>query len=282
MFSPDQYELLDFGRGRKLERFGGWVLDRLSPAADDAECASPTSLWRSAHGAYERLERGSGLWEAAAALPATWQIRHQSLTFELRRTDFGHLGIFPEQAENWDWLAQQVAAAQRPLKVLNLFAYTGGSTLAAAAAGASVVHIDAAKNVVAWARQNAAFSGLAEHPIRWITEDAMRFVQREVRRGNHYDAVILDPPSYGHGPAGEAWKLTEQLPTLLADCARLTGGKCAFVLLTCHTPGFGEPQLRELLLNHWGSGKVSTLPLSLRTTAGRCLPSGVAARLTTL
>ena len=161
-------------------------------------------------------------------LPERWTIAHGPLQFELKRTDFGHLGLFPEQAENWDWIAERVAAAGRPLKVLNLFAYTGGSTLAAAAAGAEVVHVDAAKNIVAWARRNAELSGLADAPIRWIAEDAMKFVKRELKRGNRYDAVILDPPSYGHGPQGEVWRLVET-PAAAAFAVRRVDGRAAGV-----------------------------------------------------
>ncbi|HTN76063.1 MAG TPA: class I SAM-dependent methyltransferase, partial [Pirellulaceae bacterium] len=268
MFPPDQYALLDFGRGRKLERFGPYILDRTSPPADGTSPAQP-ALWSQAAAIFERLQRDSGEWEVPGDVPKSWQIRHHDLVFELQRTSFGHLGIFPEQAENWDWIAAQVRAAGRPLKVLNLFAYTGGSTLAAASAGAEVVHIDAAKNVVAWARRNAEHSGLAERTIRWIAEDASRFVQRELRRGNQYDAVILDPPSYGHGPAGEVWKLNEQLPQLLADCAQLTAGRLAFLLLTCHTPGFGSGELRHLLSTTFDVDEVETKPLALATAAGR-------------
>ena len=161
---------------------------------------------------------------------------------ELKRTNFGHLGLFPEQAANWPWIAEQVASAPA-MRVLNLFAYTGGSTLAAAAAGAEVVHVDAAKNIVAWARRNAALSGLADAPIHWIAEDALKFVKRELRRENRYDAVILDPPSYGHGAHGEVWRLSQHLPRLLELCGQLTAGRRRFMLLTCHTPDFEPARL---------------------------------------
>jgi 23S rRNA (cytosine1962-C5)-methyltransferase len=277
MFTPDQYALLDFGRGRKLERFGAYVLDRPSPAAEGESRAVPET-WREATARYEREEAERGVWEAAAELPPKWTIQHGTLVFELRRTEFGHVGLFPEQAPNWDWIGHVVNAAQRPLKILNLFAYTGGSTLAAAAAGAEVVHIDAAKNVVQWARRNAELSGLAERPIRWIAEDAAKFVTREVKRGNQYDAVILDPPSYGHGARGEVWKLAEHLPALLSDCGRLTQQRQAFILLSCHTPGYGPRELRDLLLECIGPGRVETQPLDLLDSSGRALDSGISAR----
>ncbi len=210
------------------------------------------------------------------------------MTLELKRTEFGHVGLFPEQAENWDWIAEQVRRNPRDpsdrasaMKILNLFAYTGGSTLAAAAAGAGVTHVDAAHNVVAWARHNAELCGLGGGPIRWIAEDAVKFVQREIRRGNRYDAVILDPPSYGHGTHGEVWRLAEDLPRLLALCAELTAGRPRFVVLTCHTPGFSPIAMRELLETAFGaaaSADIDARPLMLAASTGQTLPSGVVAR----
>jgi 23S rRNA (cytosine1962-C5)-methyltransferase len=203
---------------------------------------------------------------------------------ELRLTPFGHVGVFPEQAENWDWIARKVAeggiAEGRPLKALNLFAYTGGATLAAAAAGAEVTHIDAARNTVAWARKNAELSRLAEAPIRWITEDARKFVARELRRGSAYDAVILDPPTYGHGAKGEAWKIDEHLPPLLAHCAQLTADRRIFFLLTSHSPGYGATELTQFLSQAGIAtpDQLEAFPLELTTNDGRTLPSGFAAR----
>lgn len=272
MFSPDQYQLLDFGDGRKLERFGEVMLDRPAPAAEDFACQRP-ELWQQAHAHYDR-ERSQWL----GAGPATWTIHHDTLTFQLRRTDFGHVGLFAEQAENWTWIDAQVKKATRPVKVLNLFAYTGGSTLAAAAAGAEVVHIDAAQNVVQWARQNAELSGLAQRPVRWIAEDAAKFVQREVRRGNDYDAVILDPPSYGHGPSGQPWKLEVDLLPLLENLAVLTSARRAFIVLTCHTFGYEAPRLTQLLRSTMGAGEIESGPLALVSSTGRHLPSGHFAR----
>ena len=325
MFVPDDYQLLDFGDGRRLERFGEITLDRPCPAAEAIQRAD-AELWTQADAHFDGREEQRGEWCDRRELPERWIVAHGSLRFELKRTEFGHLGLFPEQAENWDWIAEQcrlsasqaamesqtkaIAGSQRlpecseirerapgvvssrlfprdtspspaehPLKVLNLFAYTGGSTLAAAAAGAEVVHVDAAKNIVAWARRNAEFSGLAESPIHWIVEDALKFAKREARRGSRYDAVILDPPSYGHGPHGEQWQLSKHLPRLLDLCAELTAGRPRFMLLTCHTPGYDAESLGEMMLDALGGkGSVSGGPLTIRSTAGRALPSGVVVR----
>jgi len=280
MFDLQQYQLLDFGDGRKLEQFGEVTIDRPAPAAEnDQRCDA--SRWKQAIARYERTSDDRGKWKPDDRLPAAWTIRHGDATFELRPTPFGHLGVFPEQAENWDWIARQIARAGRPLKILNLFAYTGGSTLAAACGGAEVVHVDSARNTVAWARRNAELSGLAAAPIRWIVEDALKFAQREQRRGNRYDAVILDPPSYGHGPKGEAWKIVRDLPQLVRCCAALTQHARAFILLTCHSPEFGSAELEALLADtFFGSCQVGAAARRLTITAidGRQMPCGVAAR----
>ncbi len=279
MFSPEMYELLDFGDGRRLERFGSMVLDRPSPAAEGIAKSEP-DLWQQADARFERGDGGEGRWEGREGLPERWTVQHGRLMMELKRTEFGHLGLFPEQAANWDWLAGRVAEARRP-RVLNLFAYTGGSTLAAAAAGAEVVHLDAARNVVAWARRNAALSGLEDRPIRWIADDAMKFVRRELKRDSQYDALVLDPPSYGHGSRGEVWRLSKHLPQLMKMCRQLMGERRQFVLLTCHTPGFGPQRLGELLEEVFDGdrpGAVTAEELGLTATTGRVLTGGVVAR----
>lgn len=280
MFQTTDYSLLDFGQGRKLERFGPYTLDRLAPAAEGVKCAQP-ELWESADARYERGTGERGVWRERISLPKTWTISHGRGMFELKPNEFGHVGLFAEQAENWDWIARQVERANRPLKVLNLFAYTGGSTLAAAMAGAEVTHVDAAKNVVAWARRNAELSGLTAAPIRWIADDAPTFVARELRRGNLYDAVILDPPTYGHGRKGEAWRLETDLLSLLRACGELTAERRAFMLLSCHTPGYGPAELEaclaEAVFGHCRSG-AKARPLAITSEDGRKLPSGVVAR----
>jgi 23S rRNA (cytosine1962-C5)-methyltransferase len=272
---------LDFGDGRRLERFGPVVLDRPCPAAESLRRAAP-SLWSSADARFDRLEAEQGRWVLRGDPIPQWTISHGRMAFELKRTDFGHVGLFPEQAENWDWIAEQVkrqpCIATGAMNVLNLFAYTGGSTMAAAEAGAQVTHVDAARNMVAWARRNAELSGLGELPMRWIAEDAIKFVKREIRRGHRYDAVILDPPSYGHGSRGEVWQLAEDLPRLLDLCAELTTGQPRFILLTCHTPGFSPARLRELLASGFGSARVDAAPLALVASTGRTLSGGVMAR----
>ncbi|MCE5266592.1 MAG: class I SAM-dependent methyltransferase [Planctomycetaceae bacterium] len=286
----DGYALLDFGDGRRLERFGRFVLDRPSPAAETFDRENK-ALWSSTDARFEGRDQEKGQWTLARPLPDHWTLADGPLRFELKRTEFGHVGLFPEQSENWKWLLSlpsifrkgavgegESPADHRP-KVLNLFAYTGGSSLAAAAAGAEVVHVDAAKNILAWARRNAELSGLAQAPIRWIAEDALKFAKRELRRGNRYDAVILDPPSYGHGPHGEVWRLSKHLPRLLSLCAELTADRLQFILLTCHTPGFDTATLRDMLRDAIGpAGQISARQLSLRSVSGRELPSGAVAR----
>ncbi len=281
---PD-YELLDFGAGRKLERFGTWVLDRPCPAAEEQAPAQPET-WRDATASYEGNRATAGKWSPA---PDRWEDANCSIqfgfelntTFELTPLPSGQIGIFPEQLENWRWIAGQVRRVERPLKVLNLFAYTGGSTLAAACAGAEVTHVDAAKSMVARARSNAAASAMADHPIRWIVEDVLKFCHREVKRGNQYDAVILDPPSYGHGPKGEAWSIRHDLLPLLELCRKLTSKQRAFVLCTCHTPDIGPAELSAYfadgIFGHCGQPPQVGM-LTLETAAGRKLASGTFAR----
>ena len=285
----DQYELLDFGNGRKLERIGGFVLDRPAPGTDDVKPTDP-SLWATADAVFSRKKSQQGEWKShheSIRWPKDWAVSCGSVRFTLKPTDVGHIGLFPEQARNWDWIGRQLQRAsgqitsETRVKVLNLFAYTGGSTLAAAAAGAEVVHVDSARNTVAWAKRNAASSGLDQAPIRWITEDAMKFVQRELKRQNDYHAVILDPPSYGHGPHAETWKLNRDLHRLLQACGTLTEKQRCFFLLTCHSTGLGAAEVEAILADavfgHCQSG-VRAQQLYLETSDGRRLPSGIVAR----
>jgi len=282
LFPTDQYQLLDFGDGRKLERFGANVLDRPSPAAERTSPAD-RSLWSAADARYVRTDGEQGRWEGPNVPQQAWTFAHGPVVLELKLTDFGHLGAFPEQAANWDWLTRRLAAhrGDGPPRVLNLFAYTGGSTLAAATAGAQIVHVDSARGTVEWARRNAALSGLSAAPVRWIVEDAARFVRRERKRGNRYEAVILDPPSYGHGPKGQPWKLSEGLAPLLADCAAVLVDDPLLVLMTCHSPGFGPAELSahlsDAVFGSCGAGVFSE-SLWLATPEGRRLHSGEVAR----
>lgn len=290
--SRNDHELLDFGDGRKLERFDAVVLNRPCPAAEGVAKSRP-ELWEATTARFRGPRTGDGSWtpQPKTWMPHDWHIDHvgpdRATRFRLilEALPSGQVGVFPEQRENWDWIMRQVAkphaALDRPLRVLNLFAYTGGSTLAAAAAGAQVVHIDAAQNIVDRARENAASSGLAEKPIRWIAEDAMIFCRRELKRGNRYDAVILDPPSYGHGPKGEPWKIDTDLLPLLTICGELTADSRAFVLVSCHSPGIGPAELAAYLADgifgHCGQPPAAG-ELTLATNDGRRLPAGVFAR----
>jgi len=280
MSFPDSYQLLDFGEGRRLEQFGPLRLDRPCPGTERIPRSDP-DLWAGADARFTGTSANAGRWECRRELPERWTGRLGAVVLELKRCESGHVGVFPEQAENWDWLAARVRSAGGPIRILNLFAYTGGSTLACAAAGAEVVHVDAARNVVDWARRNAKLSGLADAPIRWIAEDAMKFARRELKRANGYDAVILDPPSYGHGTHGEVWRLSQHLPRLLAICAELTAGQCRFVLLSCHTPGYDPARLEAMLRESFAGqteGRFSSNVMAVRTPAGRELRSGVVAR----
>ncbi len=290
MFTPEEYSLLDFGGGRKLERFGAYILDRPCVEAE-SDALSEYELWSESNAQFVCSAADRGAWSPSHALPTNWTIEHRTsgmfdsmsettLRFELKLTNFGHVGIFPEQAANWDWLAARLG--NHRCKVLNLFAYTGGSTLTAAAAGAEVVHVDSAQNTVAWARRNAELSGLSDAPIHWIVEDVRRFVSREEKRGNRYDGIILDPPSFGHGPKREVWKLSEHLDPLLRSCAKLLrGAPRPFVLLTCHTDRVEVGQLRGRLaeaVSKLPRGEMVAEQLTLETNAGRRLPSGIVAR----
>jgi 23S rRNA (cytosine1962-C5)-methyltransferase len=289
--AQNDYELIDFGAGRKLERFGTVVIDRPSPAAERDPPARP-DLWRTATARYVAKRAADGEWSPQPTrwTPENWQFEHRlsardkTFRLQLDALPSGQVGVFPEQGENWDWIARQLLRRQggpRPIRVLNLFAYTGGSTLAASAGGAEVAHVDAARAVVNRARQNAALSGSSDLPVRWIVEDAMKFASRELKRGNRYEGVILDPPTYGHGAGGQSWKIERDLLPLLKLCGELTMEDRLFVLITCHTPGIGPGELAAYL-GEGIFGNCSQPPaageLFLSTTDGRRLPSGVFAR----
>ena len=219
------YELLDCGGGEKLERWDKQLLVRPDPQAI-WESPRRNPAWRKADGRYLRSQTGGGHWEKKA-LPESWKIRYGELTFQVKPMNFKHTGLFPEQAVNWDFAMEKIRSAGRPIRVLNLFAYTGGATVACAKAGASVCHVDAAKGMVAWARENAKLSGLDDAPIRWIVDDCAKFVEREIRRGKRYDAIIMDPPSYGRGPGGEVWKLEDNSVPLREAVRRGAVGQAA-------------------------------------------------------
>jgi len=245
---PEDYALLDSGDGKKLECFGPYLLAR--PCSQAAwKPALPASAWTQAHATFDRTEGNQ--WHNRGALPAEWVIHTAGIAFKLSGTDFGHLGIFPEQRAQWEWIRAAVRAAcdarQRPVHVLNLFAYSGGSTLAAALGGAEVCHLDASKGMVQWARDNARLNGLEAHPIRWITDDAHKFLCREARRERRYDAVILDPPTFGRGQNNEMYKIEKDLPETLRLCRELLSADPLFMLLSAHTPGYSPVVLQNVL-----------------------------------
>ena len=278
------YEVLDTSNGEKLERWDKYLLVRPDPQVVwNTPHTNPG--WKKKNGHYHRSSKGGGEWEFFS-LPQQWSIHYGDLTFQLKPFSFKHTGLFPEQAANWDWFSGLIKNANRPIKVLNLFAYTGGATLAAAAAGASVTHVDASKGMVAWAKENAASSGLSDAPIRWIVDDCQKFVEREIRRGNHYDAIIMDPPSYGRGPKGEIWKIEDAIHPLVSLCAQLLSDKPLFFLINSYTTGFAASVLTYLLglevVSKFGGHVVSDeigLPV---TESGLVLPCGSSGRWTSM
>ena len=246
------YELLDCSDGERLERWGDVILIRPDPQIiwKDSQTAPE---WNTAHARYIRSDKGGGAWDYRRKLPESWQIKYRDLTFLVKPTGFKHTGLFPEQAVNWDYCTELIKGANRPINVLNLFAYTGGATLACAAAGASVCHCDAVKGMVDWARTNAKLSGLSDKPIRWIVDDANKFIKREIRRGTRYDGIILDPPSYGRGTNGEMWKLEDSIFGLMQDITELLSDKPLFLLLNSYTTGLSASVMSYLL--HMTVGK---------------------------
>ena len=278
------YEVIDCSDGEKLERWDKYTLLRPDP---QVLWSTPKKnpAWNKLNGHYHRSSKGGGEWEFFS-LPQQWSIHYGKLTFQLKPFSFKHTGLFPEQAANWDWFSNLIQNANRPIKVLNLFAYTGGATLAAAAAGASVTHVDASKGMVAWAKENAASSGLSDAPIRWIVDDCQKFVEREIRRGNHYDAIIMDPPSYGRGPKGEIWKIEDAIHPLVSLCSQLLSDKPLFFLINSYTTGFAASVLTYLLglevVSKFGGHVVSDeigLPV---TQSGLVLPCGSSGRWTSM
>ena len=283
MWIADQwrdYELLDCGGGEKLERWGEQFLVRPDPQAI-WESPRKHPAWKRAGGRYLRSQSGGGRWEKKA-LPESWRVRYGDLTFQVKPMNFKHTGLFPEQAVNWDFAQERIRAAGRPVSVLNLFAYTGAASAACAAAGASVCHVDAAKGMVQWARENARASGLEDAPIRWIVDDCAKFVEREIRRGRRYDAIIMDPPSYGRGPTGEVWKLEESLYPFVELCAGVLSDEPLFIILNSYTTGLAPSVLTYILetvvSRRFGGHTVSDeigLPV---TETGLVLPCGAAGR----
>ncbi len=273
------YELLDCSCGERLERWGSVILIRPDP---QVIWNTPKShpMWKKADARYVRSSQGGGHWEYKKELPESWKIGYKDLTFKISPTGFKHTGLFPEQAVNWDMVREKITGAGRNVRVLNLFAYTGGASLAAAAAGASVCHVDAAKGMVHWARENAELSGLSERPVRWIVDDCAKFVEREIRRKSFYDAIILDPPSYGRGPGGEVWKLEDQIYGLIELCTGVLTENPLFILLNSYTTGLSASTMAYVLganMKKFG-GKVFAEEIGLPVTAsGMVLPCGSSA-----
>ena len=271
------YELLDTSAGERLERWGDVILIRPDPQIIwDTPKKHP--LWRQANARYHRSNTGGGHWQENKKMPAVWSIRYKDMTFNLKPMGFKHTGIFPEQAVNWDFAMNKIKGAKRPVKVLNLFGYTGAASLACASAGAEVCHVDASKGMVAWAKENAVSSGLADKPIRWLVDDCVKFVQREQRRGNTYDGIIMDPPSYGRGPGGEVWKLEEQLYHLVELCLPILSKQPLFFILNSYTTGLSPAVMEYLLgvmLKKPFGGTVSSSEIGLPvTSSGFVLPCG--------
>ncbi len=275
-----EYEVLDTSAGEKLERWGDYILVRPDPQVI-WKTPKPEPGWKQPHGHYHRSNRGGGTWQNLG-LPQRWQIHYRDLTFHLQPFQFKHTGLFPEQAVNWDWFGDKIRQADRPVRVLNLFAYTGGATLAAAAAGASVTHVDASRGMVGWAKENAAASRLADRPIRWLVDDCVKFVEREIRRGNRYDGIIMDPPSYGRGPKGEIWKIEEKIHPLIQSCTQILSEDPLFFLVNSYTTGL-QPAVLSYLINtevtaRFG-GRVEAEEIGLPVTAnGLVLPCGASGR----
>lgn len=283
ILTPDgwnDYELIDSGDLMKLERFGSYTISRPDPRALWAPRLSQT-VWEKAHAQYVRSSKTEGRWLIKCPPPLPWRIRYQDMTFLLEPTTFKHVGIFPEQAANWVWLEGVIA--DKPLSVLNLFAYTGAATIAAARAGAHVTHLDSVKSAITWARENAKLNTVAENQIRWIADDAMKFVTREAKRSNTYDGIILDPPRFGRGSKGEIWKLLEDLPRLLESCARLLSTNARFLLVNAYTADISAVALGHLVFSVLAArgGSVTYGELALKESdSDRLLPSGIFARWT--
>lgn len=281
-FSKDwkDYELLDCSCGERLERWGRVTLIRPDPQVIwQTEKKHP--LWRKADAVYHRSNTGGGHWEVRGKVPDRWEIGYKDLTFNVKTMGFKHTGVFPEQAVNWDYVRTLIEKANRPVRVLNLFSYTGAATVSALKAGAQVVHVDASKGMVQWAKENAQSSGVIDRPVRWIVDDCVKFVQREIRRGNHYDILIMDPPSYGRGPGGEVWKLENEIYSFVELCRGVLSENPIAVLLNSYTTGLSPAVMQYILSSvlsptfggHTESDEIG-LPV---TSSGLVLPCGATA-----
>ena len=275
------YEILDMASGQKLERWGNIILSRPDPQIIWNNKSFPEK-WKKANAKYNRSKTGGGSWEFNNKMPDKWQIKYKNLTFNIKPMGFKHTGLFPEQAVNWDWMIDKIKKEKREIKVLNLFAYTGGATVACLSAGASVCHVDSSKGMVAWAKDNVISSGLEKRPVRYIIDDVKKFVAREIRRGNKYDAIVMDPPSYGRGANGEVWQFEENIADLLNLCMQVLSDNPLFVLINSYTTGISAKVLENLLLltiDKKYKGKFSSGEIGLPMTDSKLvLPCGIYGR----
>ena len=273
------YEILDMANGEKLERWGNVYLIRPDPQIIWKNKSFPNK-WKDANAKYNRSSTGGGSWQYNKKVPENWQIKYKDLTFNIKPMGFKHTGLFPEQAVNWDWMISKIKNAKREIKVLNLFAYTGGATVACSYAGASVCHVDSSKGMTTWAKENIASSGLSNRPVRFIVDDVVKFVNREIRRENKYDAIIMDPPSYGRGTNGEIWKFEENIEELVELCSKVLTDEPLFFLINSYTTGISSMVLENILrLNIKKKGKISHGELGLPMTNSKLiLPCGIYGR----
>lgn len=275
------YEILDMANGEKLERWKDVILVRPDPQIIWEQKTFPEK-WKNANARYQRSSTGGGAWQYQKKLPTSWQVKYKELTFHIKPMGFKHTGLFPEQAVNWDWMISKIQNEKREMKVLNLFAYTGGATVACGYAGASVCHVDSSKGMVAWAKENVQASGLANRPIRYIVDDVTKFVSREIRRGNKYDAIIMDPPSYGRGTNGEVWKFEENIGELVKLCTQVLSENPLFFLINSYTTGISSVVLENILKLTVGKkyqGKVTSGEIGLpMSNSNLILPCGIYGR----
>ena len=273
------YEILDMANGEKLERWKDVILVRPDPQIIWKNKTFPEK-WNRINARYHRSKTGGGSWEYNKKMPESWQVKYKNLTFNIKPMGFKHTGLFPEQAVNWDWMMDKIKKEKRDIKVLNLFAYTGGATVACASAGASVCHVDSSKGMVAWAKENIASSGLEKRPVRYIVDDVVKFVNREIRRGNKYDAIIMDPPSYGRGANGEVWQFEENIADLVSLCTNVLSDNPLFFLINSYTTGISAKVLENLLeMNIKNKGKLSSGEVGLPMQNSKLvLPCGIYAR----
>lgn len=275
------YKILDMADGKKLEKWGDVILSRPDPQIIWKDKTYPEK-WKNINATYHRSKTGGGAWEYKKKVPQQWQIKYKKLTFNIKPMGFKHTGLFPEQAVNWDWMINKIQNSNREIKVLNLFAYTGGATVACSYAGASVCHVDSSKGMVTWAKENIVSSGLSERPVRYIVDDVVKFVNREIRRGNKYDAIIMDPPSYGRGANGEVWQFENNIYDLVELCSKVLSDKPLFFLINSYTTGISSKVLENILnltVSKKHRGKVSSGEIGLPMEDSKLiLPCGIFGR----